>query len=507
MNLQSLFDNLITGGLKLSDPTAARKIKVLNIFQLVFIMLAPLLGLFYFYVGAILLFYIIIAAGLLMIPSVMLLRKTKNVLWVSNYAIFILWATLLILSWSTGAMTSEGVMKPSWLLNGGLIFLAIFLNGNLWGMVWALLIFVQTCLVIYLFHVGYPFPNLIPAEISEAYSFGTLLMALLTIFLFAFLFGQDKSEALNREQERSRALKEFKKYVDDILARSPIPTFILDREHRVVQWNRACEEMTGIPAEEILGKEAWEGFTTADQRSLADILLEDPDFVTEAYGDFIKSGTESGWYELEMLLPRMKGGLRALITAAPILDSNGEVKGAIQTVQELGVGQNDSSIVYGALDQTEESWANPIFKIDSKGKISFWNKACEGSFGYSSSQMLGKSPLTILSKRYRTNFKKMIIRVFKGESFSSRQWKFYNKEGEPVYVLARVFPLETSKEKDKECVIVSTNITDLKLRMKELEADVLESKEELRNLSEEYDLLKKNIATFLRGKEKFDRNL
>ena len=126
MNLQSLFDDLITSGPKLSDPEVTRKIRALNVFQLGFIMLAPLFGLLYFYLGAISLFYVIIGAGLLMIPSVIILRTTKNILWVANYSIFVLWAALFIVSWNTGAMTSEGVISTSWLLNGGILLLAVF---------------------------------------------------------------------------------------------------------------------------------------------------------------------------------------------------------------------------------------------------------------------------------------------------------------------------------------------------------------------------------------------
>ncbi|UCB50053.1 MAG: PAS domain S-box protein [Deltaproteobacteria bacterium] len=507
MNLQFLFDDLITSRPEFSDPEVTRKIKALNIFQLGFIMLAPLLGLFYFYLGVLSLFYVIIGAGLLMIPSVIILRKRKNILWVANYFIFILWATLFIVSWNTGAMSTEGVMSTSWLLNGGILLLAVFFNGYAWGAFWALLVLVQAGVVTYLFHMGYPFPNLIPSGISDIYSLGVFLVALLAIFLMAFLFEREKSGITNREQEKGRALTESKKYVDDILARSPVPTFIINEDHQVIQWNRACQEMTGIGAEEILGKEVWKGFSIDDQRSLADVLLEDPEFVAEAYGDTVRPGTESGWYQLEMFLPHLKGGSRALVTVAPVSDTNGNARGAIQTVQDITARQNDPSGIPNDLtEDTEELWVNPIFKIDSKGKISFWNKACEESFGYSTSQMLGKSPLIFLSKRHRDSFKKTIIRAFKGQTVNNKQWKYYKKGGEPVYVLAKAHPTEASEQKRKECIIVNTNITDLKLKMKELEENAQESKEQLENLAEEYDLLKKNIATYIRGKEKFNPN-
>ncbi len=502
MDLESLFNNLITSGIRLSDPETIRKIKTLNIFQLVFIMLAPLLGLFYFYIGAIFLFYVIIIAGLLMIPSIILLRKTKNIMLIGNYAIFVVWATIFIFSWNTGAITHEGVIKPLWILNAGLILLAIFLNGYLGGAVWVTLVFLEIGIVVSLFRTGYSFPNLIPAEISPIYSLGTYSICLLVILVFAFLFEKGKNEALIREREKSYAVRESQKYIDDILARSPTPTFILDKSHRVIQWNRACQEMTGVPAEEMLGKEVWQGFTINEQGSMADILLEDPEFIMEKYSNV--SRTESGWFELEMFLPKLKGGQQAIVTVAPIFDNSGIVRGAIQTIQEIKDSHHDHEsdvMEKGSFSQAGESFANPTFKVDSQGKISFWNAACEENFGFSSSQVLGKSPLRFVSKRYRPILKSMIISAFNGESVNEKECKYYNSERKPVYVLARVYASKATDGKGKECVIVNTNITKLKVRIKKLEVYAVESKEKLKTLSEEYDLLKKNIAAFIRKKD------
>ena len=98
MNLESLLNNLITSGIKFADSDTIRKLKILNLSQFVFIMLAPLLGLFYFYIGATPLFYVPTVAGLLMIPGLLLLRKTKNMMLVGNYTIFILWGTISVLA-------------------------------------------------------------------------------------------------------------------------------------------------------------------------------------------------------------------------------------------------------------------------------------------------------------------------------------------------------------------------------------------------------------------------
>ena len=103
MNLDNLFKNLLTSGTGLSNSETLRKLRILNTFHLVVIMVAPLLGLFYFYVGALTLFYVTIFTGLLMIVSFLLLRKTRNLILGGHCAISILWGFLFLVSWNTGA--------------------------------------------------------------------------------------------------------------------------------------------------------------------------------------------------------------------------------------------------------------------------------------------------------------------------------------------------------------------------------------------------------------------
>ena len=499
MDLESLFNNFITSGTKSSDPVITAKIKALNIFQILFMMLAPLLGLYYFYMGAIPLFYVTTIAGLLMVPSIIVFRKTQNVVFISNYCLFVLWATLFILSWNTGAVTSGGVIRPSWILNMGLVLLALFFGGYLWGIIWVALVFVQIALLLYLIWIDYAFPNFIPEQSTPLYTLGTLIFGLLSILAVAFLLERERRKALSREQVKSKALDESERCMGDMLERSPIPTFMLDSQHHVTHWNNACQEMTGVLTEDALGKVVWEGFAMDERGALADILLEDPEFVRERCPRSITPGTETGWYELEMFLPRLRGGSRAIVTVAPVFDSHGAVKGAIQTVQEAKIPLPDEG---EATDNFSGFVATPIYRVDSRGKVTFWNSACEDSFGYSSSQMLGKSPLALLAKKHRPVFKRTIVRIFRGDPSIERQWEYQNHKGEPVYVLARAYPLQSADGQGKECVIVNTNVTELHLKMKRLEAYAQESREELEALSEEYNLLRKNIANFIRGKQK-----
>jgi PAS domain S-box-containing protein len=498
MNPELLVKNILTSGLSLTDPDLVRRFRVLNIFQLVFFVLSPVLGLFYYFKGMLPLFYVAIIAGLLMLCGVALLRLTKNIILSGNYAVFILWAVITIVSWNTGAITYEGVINPSWLLNAVLILLAIFLNGYLSGTVWAAVVFVQTGILIYMFRSGHEFQNLLPSEIMTTYYLAVYLISLLAILVFAFLFEKEKSDALIREQEKSHTLRESKRYMDDIFDRYPLPTFVLDKSHRVIQWNRACQELSGIYPEQILGKKVWEGFLVNDTSSIADMVLDDVNSIETSFGDALISDIDSGWFEIDAFLPRLKEGKRAIVTAAPIMDNNGIMRGAIQTIQEVKKIPTEG----GVPEYLDESFPQPVFRIDPSGKINFWNKACTDAFGFTSSEMIGKSPLNIVSQNYRPLFKDTLIRVLKGESFTNRQWKYSSFDGKPVYVLARVFPAQSIDEHGVECIIVNTDITDIRLKLKKLSLYAAESNEKLKALSEEHDLLKKNIATFIRKKDK-----
>ena len=57
--------------------------------------------------------------------------------------------------------------------------------------------------------------------------------------------------------DKKRLEEEFKSYKiqsSGIIANIPEPTFAIDLGGRVIAWNRAVEELTGIPAQDILGK-------------------------------------------------------------------------------------------------------------------------------------------------------------------------------------------------------------------------------------------------------------
>jgi len=88
-----------------------------------------------------------------------------------------------------------------------------------------------------------------------------------------------------------------------------------------------------------------------------------------------------------------------------------------------------------------ETASDAIINIDSQGIITFWNKAAETIFGFSTDEMLGKPLTTIMPERFRQTHEAGVERLA-----SSRQSKLIGKTVELTGLAkdGREFPLELS---------------------------------------------------------------
>lgn len=125
-----------------------------------------------------------------------------------------------------------------------------------------------------------------------------------------------------------------------ILESFPVASFVIDAEHRVSHWNRACEVLTGVPGHQVVGTtNQWQAFYSNQRLVMADLILRggDEQQVTQLYGGkFSSSRAIPGTYEAEDFFPRLGDGGRWLyFTAAPLRNEHGTVIGAIETLQDI----------------------------------------------------------------------------------------------------------------------------------------------------------------------------
>jgi signal transduction histidine kinase len=124
-----------------------------------------------------------------------------------------------------------------------------------------------------------------------------------------------------------------------IIHGSPIPTFVLSRDHKIIYWNRALQALSNIKPSEILGtNQQWRAFYTTQRPCLADLILDDKTGqIAELYsGKWSKSKLLEDAYEVTEFYPDMgEKGNWFRITSAGLRDSGGNLFGAMETLEDI----------------------------------------------------------------------------------------------------------------------------------------------------------------------------
>jgi PAS domain S-box-containing protein len=142
------------------------------------------------------------------------------------------------------------------------------------------------------------------------------------------------------EQRRAEiALMENERFLFNVLQVSPTPKFLIDRNHKVVFWNRALEIMTKLRVEDMLGTNLqWKAFYPEPQPCLVDMLLDgDAAHIEQRYGkECIKSLNIDNTCETTEFFPFVgPGGKWLRCTATVIRDSQGNLTGAMETLEDV----------------------------------------------------------------------------------------------------------------------------------------------------------------------------
>ena len=130
---------------------------------------------------------------------------------------------------------------------------------------------------------------------------------------------------------------DLKRREEDIINFLPDATFAIDADHVVIAWNKAMEDLTGVPASTILGTSGFEysvPFYHTHRPMLIDLILQDSASVRELYPYIEQEGDR---LISEISLSHFndgKGGTFWFI-ASPLYNKNNTVVGAIESIREI----------------------------------------------------------------------------------------------------------------------------------------------------------------------------
>jgi diguanylate cyclase (GGDEF)-like protein/PAS domain S-box-containing protein len=179
--------------------------------------------------------------------------------------------------------------------------------------------------------------------------------------------------------------------------RCPIPIFVLDRTHSVTLWNKALEMLSGIPAGTMLGSRTqWRAFYPQQRPTLADLILDgalDNEIESFYPGKFRRSALIEDAFEAEDFFPAIgEDGRWLFFTAAPLKNSQGEIVGVIETLQDVTTRRRTEAALQDSrsvLAQIIDGSSVPSFVIDQEHRVTHWNRACEVATGVAARDMIG----------------------------------------------------------------------------------------------------------------------
>lgn len=143
------------------------------------------------------------------------------------------------------------------------------------------------------------------------------------------------------QRQTMAALRESESRMVQVLHGNPVPTFVIDAQHRVVIWNPACERVLGATAQEMLGqKDVWRVFYPEPRPVMANLIVDggDRDALNGYYGEACKrSYVNPHAFESVGFFPHMANGAGRWLQfcASPLRDEQGKVMGAIETLMDI----------------------------------------------------------------------------------------------------------------------------------------------------------------------------
>jgi diguanylate cyclase (GGDEF)-like protein len=118
-----------------------------------------------------------------------------------------------------------------------------------------------------------------------------------------------------------------------------VPTYVIGADSKVLIWNNACERLTGVNAEDVVGtSEHWRAFYAERRPCLSDLLLarrfeeiaalhaDGSNFGLSDFGASIEN-----WY----VMPAVGHRLYLAIDAGPIYDALGDVIAVVETLRDI----------------------------------------------------------------------------------------------------------------------------------------------------------------------------
>ena len=251
-------------------------------------------------------------------------------------------------------------------------------------------------------------------------------------------------EDLTERRTAEKALQELERRLADIIDFLPDPTFVIDKTSTVIAWNGAMEEMTGIPAMEMIGRGNYEyaiPFYGERRPILIDLALNPDPAIDKKY---VAVKRKKEVIVGEAYMPALRGGKVYLLGTASVLrDSNGNVVGAVESIHDLTARRQAEVALRDALEFNKaiiDGAEDGIAVLDRDLKFLAWNRVMAAGTGIAAGDVLEKSALELFPALTRSGMDRLLMRALQGETSLSTDMPFTTSLGDERWVQGNFGP-------------------------------------------------------------------
>ncbi|HOV91331.1 MAG TPA: diguanylate cyclase [Syntrophorhabdaceae bacterium] len=244
-----------------------------------------------------------------------------------------------------------------------------------------------------------------------------------------------------RVKERTSELEMLNRRLLDIIEFLPDATFVIDKDKKVIAWNRAIEEMTGTTKEAIIGMGdyAYAVPFYGEKRPMLIDLLFDKELKTDFTYDFIKRKGNIIFGESFLPKINMGKGMYCWGIASLLFDKNGNINGAIESLRDI----TERKVMEKALRRSEEKYRlifensiEGIFQTTTEGCFLSANPALASMLGFSSPEEMIETCKDISHEIYANphDRKEFLERLNKYDTLQAFETRLYRKDKSIIWV-------------------------------------------------------------------------
>jgi PAS domain S-box-containing protein len=245
---------------------------------------------------------------------------------------------------------------------------------------------------------------------------------------------------VTKRRQAESALQESERRLSKFIDFFPDPILAINKDKEVIIWNRAIEEMTGVPAKEMIGKGDYQytiPFYGYPRPQFMDLFWEPEHDIASKYSAIKREGDNLVG---EAYCPALYGGKGAHIwvKASPLRDAEGRLLGVIECIRDI----SDQKKAQAKLRESEERYRTVIEESNDgialvRGDQHIYvNQQLVKMFGYDRPEEIIGQPTSFLVHPDDQERVMAINRLRqRGESVSPRyDFKGRHKNGQPVYI-------------------------------------------------------------------------